>query len=170
MEVERELAFPRGGNRRHRGGARSSERGAYAAAKTILDRRQEALAGDARCAALVSELRELSARVANRREYEQTGRACMLAGMSSHAQQRATSVQLFGRAAPTWSMPMRGSAGRASFSLMDMELGGYVTPAMRSMVESSRKRREGGDGSLSFLDLVRTEEEAGSSDDEKENL
>ncbi|XP_052166166.1 E3 ubiquitin-protein ligase WAV3-like [Oryza glaberrima] len=155
----------------------AAERGAHAAAKAILDRRQEALArstrglaGDARCAALVSELRELSARVASRREYEQTGRACMLAGMSSHAQQRATSVQLFGRAAPTWSMPMRGSAGRASFSLMDMELGGYVTPAMRSMVESSRKRREGGDGSLSFLDLVRTEEEAGSSDDEKENL
>ncbi|EAZ05447.1 hypothetical protein OsI_27661 [Oryza sativa Indica Group] len=153
----------------------AAERGAHAAAKAILDRRQEALArsapglaGDARCAALVSELRELSARVASRREYEQTGRACMLAGMSSHAQQRATSVQLFGAAAPTWSMPMCGSAAPPSLSFGGF--GGFATPAMRSMVESSRKRRKGGDGSLSFLDLVRTEEEAGSSDDEKENL
>ncbi|KAF2917897.1 hypothetical protein DAI22_08g018400 [Oryza sativa Japonica Group] len=116
----------------------AAERGAYAAAKAILDRRQEALArsarrlaGDARCAALVSELRELSARVANRREYEQTGRACMLAGMSSHAQQRATSVQLFSPASAL-------SSGAVPF--------GYSTPAMQSMVESSRKARESGSG------------------------
>uniref|UniRef100_A0A0E0FRA1 RING-type domain-containing protein n=1 Tax=Oryza nivara TaxID=4536 RepID=A0A0E0FRA1_ORYNI len=137
----------------------AAERGAHAAAKAILDRRQEALArsapglaGDARCAALLSELRELSARVASRREYEQTGRACMLSGMSSHAQQRATSVQLFGAAAPTWSMPMCGSAAPPSLSFGGF--GGFATPAMRSMVESSRKRRKGGDGSLSFLDLL----------------
>ncbi|XP_052166404.1 E3 ubiquitin-protein ligase WAV3-like [Oryza glaberrima] len=116
----------------------AAERGAYASAKAILDRRQEALArsarrlaGDARCAALVSELRELSARVANRREYELTGRACMLAGMSSHAQQRATSVQLFSSAAEL-------SSGAVPF--------GYSTPAMQSMVESSRKSRESGSG------------------------
>ncbi|CAL4953635.1 unnamed protein product [Urochloa decumbens] len=83
----------------------AAERGAHAEAARILDRRQEAsaaagLAGDARCAALVAELRELSARVADRREYEQTGRACLLAGMSSHAQQRASTVQLFATAAP----------------------------------------------------------------------
>uniref|UniRef100_A0A0E0BQ63 BED-type domain-containing protein n=3 Tax=Oryza glumipatula TaxID=40148 RepID=A0A0E0BQ63_9ORYZ len=46
------------------------------------------------CAALVAELRELSERVADEREYAQTGRACVLAGMSSHGQQRASSVQL----------------------------------------------------------------------------
>ncbi|CAO2182326.1 unnamed protein product [Urochloa humidicola] len=83
----------------------AAERGAHAEEARILDRRREAsaaagLAGDARCAALVAELRELSARVADRREYEQTGRACLLAGMSSHAQQRASTVQLFGAAAP----------------------------------------------------------------------
>ncbi|TVU36471.1 hypothetical protein EJB05_18407, partial [Eragrostis curvula] len=83
----------------------AAERGEHAEAARILDRRREAsaaagLSGDARCAALAEELRELSARVANRREYEQTGRAFMLAGMSSHAQQRASTVQLFGSAAP----------------------------------------------------------------------
>ncbi|RCV28170.1 hypothetical protein SETIT_5G384000v2 [Setaria italica] len=83
----------------------AAERGAHGEAARILDRRREAsaaagLAGDARCAALVAELRELSARVADRREYEQTGRACMLAGISSHAQQRASTVQLFGSAVP----------------------------------------------------------------------
>ncbi|CAL4960416.1 unnamed protein product [Urochloa decumbens] len=70
------------------------------------------LAGDARCAALVAELRELSARVADKREYEQTGRACLLAGMSSHAQQRASTVQLFGSAAP----PAAFGAGASSSS------------------------------------------------------
>uniref|UniRef100_A0A0D3GVX8 RING-type domain-containing protein n=1 Tax=Oryza barthii TaxID=65489 RepID=A0A0D3GVX8_9ORYZ len=92
----------------------AAERGAYAAAKAILDRRQEALA-----------------RSASRREYEQTGRACMLAGMSSHAQQRATSVQLFSPASAL-------SSGAVPF--------GYSTPGMQSMVESSRKARESGSG------------------------
>ncbi|KAF8717027.1 hypothetical protein HU200_026137 [Digitaria exilis] len=73
----------------------AAERGEHAKAAQILDRRREAsatnagLAGDERSAELVAELRQLSARVADRREYEHTGRACMLAGMSSHAQQRA---------------------------------------------------------------------------------
>ncbi|KAF0914860.1 hypothetical protein E2562_032784 [Oryza meyeriana var. granulata] len=146
----------------------AAERGAHAAAKAILDRRQEALArsapglaGDARCAALLSELRELSTRVANRRVYEQTGRACLLAGMSSHTQQRATSVQLFGAAAPT-SNPF-GSPAPPSFSFGGS--GAYATPAMQSMVDSSRKTREGGGGG-SFL--VRTEQ--GSSSDDGSNI
>ncbi|KAL6614155.1 hypothetical protein ACP70R_036425 [Stipagrostis hirtigluma subsp. patula] len=101
----------------------AAERGQHAEAARILDRRQEAsatagLAGDARCAALVAELRELSARVADRREYEQTGRACLLAGMTSHAQQRAATVQLFGSAAPSpfgaSSTPAFGTAATAS--------------------------------------------------------
>nr|CAB3474834.1 unnamed protein product [Digitaria exilis] len=83
----------------------AADRGEHAKAAQILDRRREAsaanagLAGDERCAELVAELRELSARVADRREYEHTGRACMLAGMSSHAQQRAATVHLFQSAA-----------------------------------------------------------------------
>ena len=84
----------------------AADRGEHAKAAQILDRRQEAsaaagLAGDERCAELVAELRELSARVVDRRrEYEQTGRACLLTGMSSHAQQRASTVPLFGTAVP----------------------------------------------------------------------
>nr|CAB3478865.1 unnamed protein product [Digitaria exilis] len=83
----------------------AAERGEHAKAAQILDRRREAsatnagLAGDERSAELVAELRQLSARVADRREYEHTGRACMLAGMSSHAQQRAATVHLFQSAA-----------------------------------------------------------------------
>lgn len=66
----------------------AAERGELAEAARILDRRQEAsaaagLAGDKRCESLVAELRELSARVADRREYEQTGRAFMLAGITA---------------------------------------------------------------------------------------
>jgi hypothetical protein len=92
----------------------AADLGEHAMAAQILDRRQEAsaaagLAGDERCAELVAELRELSARVANRREYEQTGRACLLAGMNSHAQQRASTVQLFGSAAPAFGTQTTGS-------------------------------------------------------------
>ncbi|KAG8046386.1 hypothetical protein GUJ93_ZPchr0008g11711 [Zizania palustris] len=145
----------------------AAECGGHAAAATILDRRQEALsrsapglAGDARCAALVSELRELRARVADRQEYERTGRACLFAGMRSHAQQRATSVQLLGTAAPTPTPSglsrslFQGAPGRAppappssSFGAV----GAYATPAMQRMVASSRKKREDG-GSLNCPD------------------
>ncbi|CAL4974903.1 unnamed protein product [Urochloa decumbens] len=83
----------------------AAERGEHAEAARILDRRREAsaaagLVGDARCAVLVAELRELGARVADRREYEQTGRAFALAGITAHAQQRASTVQFTGTAAP----------------------------------------------------------------------
>jgi hypothetical protein len=161
----------------------AAERGEHARAAQILDRRREAsaaagLAGDERCAELVAELGELSARVADRREYEQTGRACLLAGMNSHAQQRASTVQLFGSAANSPSMfgampvPSMGSPfggfgqqqGSAfSFALTtgassSTPFGSlpafgaaapaprfgfrFATPAMQSMVESSRKARE----------------------------
>ncbi|CAO2167001.1 unnamed protein product [Urochloa humidicola] len=150
----------------------AAERGEHATAARILDRRREAstaagLAGDERCAELVEELRELSARVADRREYEQTGRACLLAGMSSHAQQRASTVQLFGAAAPMASATPAfgaaasmfgapqsafgfwGSTGASSpFSALPASSAAptfgsrFATPAMQSMVESSRKARE----------------------------
>jgi hypothetical protein len=77
----------------------AAERGENAEAARILEGEQEAvrrsapgMAGDPTCAALEDELRDLGARAANRMEYEQTGRAAMLAGMSSHRQQRALSV------------------------------------------------------------------------------
>ncbi|KAF8672706.1 hypothetical protein HU200_049402 [Digitaria exilis] len=77
----------------------AAERGNHAEAARILESGKEAvrwsapgMAGDPTCAVLEEELSDLGARVASRREYEQTGRAAMLAGMSSHRQQRALSV------------------------------------------------------------------------------
>ncbi|CAM0879664.1 unnamed protein product [Alopecurus aequalis] len=74
------------------------------------------------CEALKEELQDLSARVGDRREYQQTGRSRLLAGMSSHAQQRASASS------------STGKAPRA-----------YLTPKMEEMVETlrqqSRKRR-----------------------------
>jgi len=54
-----------------------------------------ALSGDPLCKALVAELRRLSQRVSDEREYRERGRACFLAGMRSQA--RALSPN------PTWT-------------------------------------------------------------------
>ncbi|XP_051183875.1 uncharacterized protein [Lolium perenne] len=141
----------------------AAERGDHAEAVRILDRRQEAartgdLLGDARCAAVVYELAELSARVSTQREYEQTGRSSMLSGMSAHAQQRAVSVNLCGAmASPTFgampapafgagcAMPMFGATPAPAFGAgcaMPTFGAAFATPAMVDMVGSSRKIRE----------------------------
>nr|CAB3474835.1 unnamed protein product [Digitaria exilis] len=132
----------------------AAERGEHAKAAQILDRRREAsaanavLAGDARCAALVA---ELSARVADRREYEQTGRACLLAGMSSHAQQRAATVQLFGCAAPPApgagpvcaAAPSSNRFAPPNWAPPAPTFGAaYATRAMQGMVDLSKRKRE----------------------------
>ena len=49
-----------------------------------------AKAGDRLCAALSAELKEMQERMANQRVYEQSGRAYVLSGLSSHSWQRAT--------------------------------------------------------------------------------
>ncbi|KQK03828.1 hypothetical protein BRADI_2g10056v3 [Brachypodium distachyon] len=79
----------------------AADGGQHAGAAKILDSRLVAversapgLAADPACEALKEELRDLSARVGDRHEYRQTGRACLLAGMSSHSQQRASAVEL----------------------------------------------------------------------------
>ena len=74
---------------------------------------------DPTCEAIKEELRDLSARVGDRAEYEKTGRACLLAGMSSHAQQRASGMDV-----------QSTSKGKAS---------AYLTPKMEEMVEVSRE-------------------------------
>ncbi|XP_037441755.1 E3 ubiquitin-protein ligase WAV3-like [Triticum dicoccoides] len=100
----------------------AAERGEHAEASEMLSRRRMALrqsplgaSGDAGCAELAAELGELSERVGDRREYDLSGRASLLCGMSAHSQQR-TSVKV----------------GRAR----------YATPAMRKMVDLSVKTRE----------------------------
>uniref|UniRef100_A0A453L7U6 VWFA domain-containing protein n=1 Tax=Aegilops tauschii subsp. strangulata TaxID=200361 RepID=A0A453L7U6_AEGTS len=80
----------------------AAEGGQHAGAARMLDSRLKAversapgMAGDdPTCEAIKEELRDLSARVGDRREYQQTGRAALLAGMSSHSQQRASAVEL----------------------------------------------------------------------------
>ncbi|KAM3259756.1 hypothetical protein ACQJBY_051187 [Aegilops geniculata] len=104
----------------------AAEGGQHAGAARILDSRLKAversapgMAGDdPTCEAIKEELRDLSARVGDRREYQQTGRACLLAGMSSHVQQRASAVEL-------------PSASKAR---------PYLTPKMEEMVETSREQ------------------------------
>ncbi|OEL17081.1 hypothetical protein BAE44_0021900 [Dichanthelium oligosanthes] len=116
----------------------AAERGAYAEAARILDARRESLSwsapvlsGDAMCKALVGELHELSLRVSDEREYQQTGRACFLAGMSSHAQQRGSSVRL-----------SHSMTGAGAFGCTASSAAAFATPAMRRMEERSEKSRE----------------------------
>ncbi|OEL14799.1 hypothetical protein BAE44_0024182 [Dichanthelium oligosanthes] len=103
----------------------AADGGQHAGAAQILNSRLReversapgAAGDDPTCEALKEELRDLSARVGDRQEYQQTGRACLLAGMSSHAQQRATGVETASKTTP-----------RA-----------YLTPKMEEMVETSRE-------------------------------
>ena len=118
--------------------------------------------GDPTSAALETELRRMCKHVVTRESYRGSGRAYVLAGLSSHEQQRATSRQL---------RPLRqtlaggeGGAGEAMNSevtvLMEYLGGGgpggdegaseneaegtasYLTPAMRAMLLRSRRARE----------------------------
>ncbi|KAG2554874.1 E3 ubiquitin-protein ligase WAV3-like [Panicum virgatum] len=157
----------------------AAERGAHQEAAAILGYRRRAVArssaarggGDPTSAALGTELRRMCKRVATRESYRGSGRAYVLAGLSSHEQQRATSRQL---------RPLRqtlaggeGGAGEAMNSevteLMEYLGGGgpggdagassaaaaegpseneaegtasYLTPAMRAMLLRSRRARE----------------------------
>ncbi|ONL93544.1 Uncharacterized protein sll0103 [Zea mays] len=74
----------------------AAEVGAFSQAVAILEARrrileaQAAQSSDDQFLALMAELREMQQRVENRRRYEESGRAFMLAGLSSHSWQRAT--------------------------------------------------------------------------------
>ncbi|MED6158034.1 hypothetical protein PIB30_028962 [Stylosanthes scabra] len=75
----------------------SAERADLSTAVSILDSCHKALsetvsakAGDRLCAALSAELKEMQDRMATQRVYEQSGRAYVLSGLSSHSWQRAT--------------------------------------------------------------------------------
>ncbi|XP_027345458.1 E3 ubiquitin-protein ligase WAV3-like isoform X2 [Abrus precatorius] len=75
----------------------AAERGDLSAAVSILDSCQKALsetvsaqAGDRLCVSLSAELKEMQERMASQRVYEQSGRAYVLSGLSSHSWQRAT--------------------------------------------------------------------------------
>ncbi|CAL4941880.1 unnamed protein product [Urochloa decumbens] len=121
----------------------AADGGQHAGAARILDARLRevelsapgAAGDDPTCEAIKEELRDLSARVGDRDEYNQTGRACLLAGMSAHAQQRAAGVEVINSSPAT-------AAGKATAAAR-----AYLTPKMEEMVElsreSSRKRGSG---------------------------
>ncbi|CAL4941878.1 unnamed protein product [Urochloa decumbens] len=130
----------------------AADGGQHAGAARILDaklREVERLApgaagDDPTCEAIKEELRDLSVRVGNQHEYNQTGRACLLAGMSAHAQQRAAGVEVITSSPATAG---KTPAARA-----------YLTPKMEEMVElareSSRKRR-GSSSQQSRQDVIK---------------
>ncbi|KAL5217549.1 hypothetical protein ABZP36_018233 [Zizania latifolia] len=74
----------------------AAEGGAFSEAVSILESRRRVLESQAardsdnQYLALIKELREMQGRVESRQRYEESGRAFMLAGMSSHSWQRAT--------------------------------------------------------------------------------
>ncbi|KAL5210549.1 hypothetical protein ABZP36_006172 [Zizania latifolia] len=74
----------------------AAEDGAFSQAVSILENCRRILESQATCSsdnqylALSKELREMQDRVESRQRYEESGRAFMLAGMSSHSWQRAT--------------------------------------------------------------------------------
>ncbi|WVZ59214.1 hypothetical protein U9M48_009399 [Paspalum notatum var. saurae] len=74
----------------------AAEANDYARASSILEARRLALealaplASDQQTQALVAELQQMQERVLNQQRYEESGRAYMLSGLSSHSWQRAT--------------------------------------------------------------------------------
>lgn len=103
----------------------AAERGNLSAAVSVLDNCHKTLsesvsaqARDRLCVALSAELKEMKERMANQHVYEQSGRAYVLSGLSSHSSQRATT---------------RGDSTEST-SLVQS----YQTPSMVDMVTRSQ--------------------------------
>lgn len=123
----------------------AAERGAHEEAVEILRKKQRAVArsaaaraGDSMCVELSRDLQEMRARVADRRRYELSGRAYVLAGLSSHAQQRATSRQM----SCDGETAGRGAESGRATTQMSTASFSYMTPAMMDMLDRSRRSRE----------------------------
>ncbi|CAD6251424.1 unnamed protein product [Miscanthus lutarioriparius] len=108
----------------------AADGGQHSGAARILESKLNAVeqsapgaAGDPALEALKEELRDLSLSVGDRRKYEQTGRARLLAGMSSHAQQRASAM----------GMDVQSTSKARA----------YLTPKMEEMGEMSRGKKRG---------------------------
>ncbi|GJN30268.1 hypothetical protein PR202_gb18559 [Eleusine coracana subsp. coracana] len=102
----------------------AAERGAFPEAVCILEGRRRILeslaarSSDNQCLALIAELREMQERVESHQRYEESGRAFMLAGLSSHSCQRATT---------------RGDSTEFSTQIHT-----YQTPSMVDMLQRSQ--------------------------------
>ncbi|KAI5389088.1 hypothetical protein KIW84_074660 [Lathyrus oleraceus] len=103
----------------------AAERGQLSSAVSVLDICHKTLcesvsakAGDRLCVSLAAELKEMQERMANQHIYEQSGRAYVLSGLSSHSAQRATA---------------RGDSTDSTTLLQS-----YQTPSMVDMVTRSQ--------------------------------
>ncbi|XP_044379015.1 E3 ubiquitin-protein ligase WAV3-like [Triticum aestivum] len=144
----------------------AAERGEHQEAVEILENRQRALEqseaagdGDPMIMALGAELQEMRGRVSNRQSYMRSGRAYMLAGMSAHQQQRATSRQMLEPEEQQTLMRARNGGPRRMIRRGVGSIAGgyraaapvaeasneatmsYATPAMRAMLLRSRVAR-----------------------------
>lgn len=88
-----------------------------------------AQAGDCLCSRLEAELREIRERMTSLELYQQSGRAFVLSGLSSHSWQRATTRG--DSMSQTFVMSTRGGGGNQNTV-------GYDTPTMVSMVTMSQ--------------------------------
>jgi hypothetical protein len=117
----------------------AAERGEHAEAGRILQRRRQAVlqsaAGDPAYDVLLEELEDLSARAEDGREYERTGRACLLTGMSTHAQQRGTLLAVRECSGGRTKQTARISTGGKAPAAM------LMTKCAIRMVEKSRAQR-----------------------------
>ncbi|KAL6199903.1 hypothetical protein ACLB2K_029685 [Fragaria x ananassa] len=86
--------------------------------RRVLSETPSARAGERLCVALSAELKEMQERMGNHRAYEETGRAYVLSGLSSHSWQRATA---------------RGDSTDSTSLLQS-----YQTPSMVDMVTRSQ--------------------------------
>lgn len=102
----------------------AAEEGAFSQAVLILEGRkrileiQAAHSSDSQCLALITEIQDMQERVENRRRYEESGRAFMLAGLSSHSWQRATA--------------------RGDSTELTTQIHTYQTPSMVDMLQRSQ--------------------------------
>ncbi|XVE51724.1 hypothetical protein DITRI_Ditri02bG0063900 [Diplodiscus trichospermus] len=113
---------------------RMAEQGDLEHAQAVLSEQRTALlssasaqAGDSLCQQLDAELKETGQRMANMQLYEQTGRAYVLSGLSSHSWQRATT-----RGHSTTIIPGEGVMTSTSAATS------YETPSMVNMVSKSQ--------------------------------
>lgn len=111
-----------------------AEMGNLEGAQALLTNRRASLlssvsaqAGDALCSWLDMELTEIRDRMASRERYEQTGRAYVLSGLSSHSWQRATT-----RGDTTQIILQGGSSSNSGATI------GYETPSMVNMISKSQ--------------------------------
>ena len=112
----------------------AAERGEHAEAARILQRRRQSVLQSApgragAFDALVEELQDFGARVEDEAEYKRTGRACMLTGISTHAQQRGT------------LLAVRKKGGR-TLQCARKSAQPYTTRKAKKMVEKSRAQRQ----------------------------